>query len=78
MLSLYRIDSSTTLGGAAAAYLEHLEVRIPDVIAEAARRAPPGSRFLVFVGRLFPGAEAARRAQPEARGVIDVPATEVK
>lgn len=28
MLSLYRIDSSTTLGGAAAAYLEHLEVQV--------------------------------------------------
>lgn len=52
--------------------------RIPDVIAEAARRAPPGSRFLVFVGRLFPGADTIVRDQLEARGVIDVPATEVR
>lgn len=52
--------------------------RIPDPIAEAARRAPAGSRFLVFVGRLFPGAAEVVADQLDARAVIDVQATEVR
>lgn len=48
--------------------------RIPDPIAEAARRAPAGSRFLVFVGRLFPGAVEA--VAEHTRPIIDVQATE--
>lgn len=43
--------------------------RIPAPIADAARRAPQGSRFLAFVGRVFPGAEReAVRAVLQAQG----------
>lgn len=62
--------------------------RIPAPIADAARRAPQGSRFLAFVGRVFPGAELvilenARGADDLAdratrQPVIETTATEVR
>ena len=61
---------------------------IPAPIADAVRRAPEGSRFLAFVGRLFPGAdlvilENVRGADALAdrasrQPVIETTATEVR
>ena len=50
--------------------------RVPPQIAAAASRAPEGSRFLAFVGRIFPGVEIV--PLPATRPVIDVDATEVR
>lgn len=54
---------------------------IPVPIADAVRRAPEGSRFLAFVGRLFPGAdlvilENVRGADDLADRVISQPVIE--